>query len=123
MAFYYNWGIHPNQGGPLVFAALLEHILVTVDDAMILRLTLMDIKNSESHINILTLDTRLSPNEVKNVFIQDLEIVFGNYSKQYLSFLQLKKNEVRNFFSMYESSIFILFIYNDNRFVRMYANE
>jgi len=96
MAFYYNWGIHPNQGGPLVFAALLEHILVTVDDAMILRLTLMDIKNSESHINILTLDTRLSPNEVKNVFIQDLEIVFGNYSKQYLSFLQLKKNEVRN---------------------------
>lgn len=58
MAYYYNWGIHPNQAGPLVFATLIEHILVTVDDSMILRLTLMDLKNSESHVNILTVDTK-----------------------------------------------------------------
>ncbi|KAL4432068.1 hypothetical protein ABPG74_017804 [Tetrahymena malaccensis] len=74
MAYYYTLGVHVNQTGPLVYAALMEHILVSIDNNFVLRFTGLEIKNSESHINILTVELKLSPQDLVNVFSIDLDI-------------------------------------------------
>ncbi|KAL4473931.1 hypothetical protein ABPG72_000293 [Tetrahymena utriculariae] len=74
MAYYYTLGVHINQTGPLVYSALMEHVLVSIDNNFVLRFTGLEIKNSESHINILTVELKLSPQEIVNVFSIDLDI-------------------------------------------------
>ncbi len=39
----------------------MEHILITIDSNCIVRFTLLEIKNSENHINISTIDLNLKP--------------------------------------------------------------
>lgn len=66
-----------NQTGPLLFSSLLEHVLVTIDNLMVLRFTLLEIKNNESHVNILTVNLKIPLNEIVNIFAHNIELFIG----------------------------------------------
>lgn len=90
MPSYYNWGIHVNQTGPLVFSSLLEHVLVTIDNLMVLRFTLLEIKNNESHVNILTVNLKITQSEIVNIFTHNIDLYIGT-----LSFIDLFINSAK----------------------------